>query len=198
MVKIEFASVVTVSGKQVTSIDVKSITFMEFYEVWTKSLNVPGVKQDVAQQRGRIKKQVIFKSADGVLEATDTDLMQLPFGVTKDIFAALDHGEGEPGKIIVKGDVVTTPVVYKLGSPFTMKSGDKEIVVSELEFSAKTYADVEDILVADSSLGKTVMIVTRLAKPIEVPSLMQLPAWMVDRLTIADGFTIMKEVLPLF
>ena len=198
MKKIEFTASAMVAGKQVTSIEVNGITFMQFYDVWSKSIAAIGVKQEVALQRGRIKKQTVFKAGADVLELSDTDLMQLPFQLTKDIIAALDDGEGVAGKIIVKGDIATSPVIYKLGTPFAMKNGDTEISVSELEFSAKTYADVEDVLVADSSLSKTVMLVTKLAKPIEVPSLMQLPGWMVDRLTIADGFTIMKEVLPLF
>ena len=198
MAKIEFSDGVTVGGKNVTSIEVHGTTFMQFVAMWNRANLVPNVKTDVALQRERIKKQAVFTAGAEVVELNDVDLMQLPIRVTKAIIASLDIDEGTAGKIVISGDGATSPIVYKLGTPFVMKNAAGDVTVSELEFLAKTYGELEDVLVADSSLAKAAALVTRIAKPIEVPSLMQLPGWMIDRLTIADGFTIMKEVLPLF
>lgn len=192
MTKIEFTDGFRIGEKSVTSIEVNPLTFVTFFGLWTKASDNKDLR------RKRIAHQTVFKAGDEVLTLDDLSLMQMPIPISKSIIDALDTGEGVAGKIIVEGDVITKPVVYKLGSPFKVKQGDKEVVISELEFSAKTFGEVEDILIADAEMAQAMALITKLARPIEIPSLMNLPGWALDRMTIADGITIMRKVLPLF
>lgn len=95
--------------------------------------------------------------------------------------------------IISDGDGLTSPILVKLGSPIA--TGGQTI--SELEFSAKTYGDIEHVLAGSNDMEKTVALIKHVSKPVGL-SLQALPSWGIDGIDIRDGFFIQNEILPRF
>ena len=104
----------------------------------------------------------------------------------------LDADEGEVGKIIKEGDGVSSSIVYQLGTPIPVTGKDP---ITELEFLASTYGEIEDVMSANDSIAQTALLIAAIAKP---PGMLQLPSWAVNAITVADGVTIAKLVTPLF
>lgn len=180
----------------IDSVSVKSITFMEFCDLWGRAGRQP--KTDSAIQRLRVQHQAIFKSGDKRIVPDDQQTRMLPLQLFKEILSKLDHDQGTAGKIIGDGDGSSKPILYKLGTPIGMSSGNVDASIIELEFQAKTYGDVEDILACDTDMSKTVELLRTLAVPVGTPSLMRLPAFALDRITVADGIQIMFHITPRF
>jgi hypothetical protein len=200
MENIKFTSTVKIGDKVIDTINVSPLTFVEFVEIHSTALRA-GRKYTVAMQRARIKKQVKFISNGETIPIDDISIGQLPAPVARAIvtgFTVVSEGEVR-GKLISEGDGVTTPMLYQLGTPLVMTSGKEgEIVIRELEIMAATYADIEEVLAANNQVNETMEILRNIAAPVGVPGLMRLPGWALDRITVADGFTIMEDVLPRF
>lgn len=198
MEKIEFTATVKIGEAVIDAIEVHPMLFFPLIDVWEKANNAPGNKPEVALQRARMKYQTHFKVGADRIAATDADIQKLPRTVASAILKLLDKGQGPLGKILAAGDGCTTPVVYQLGTPVEMKKQTGETVtISDLEFMAETYGEVEDILAAANDLAKAGELIKRLGKPIG-SNLALLPGWALDRLTVADGIQVMRLVLPSF
>ena len=104
----------------------------------------------------------------------------------------LDADEGEVGKIIKEGDGVSSSIVSSnpVSDPVTGKDP-----ITELEFLASTYGDIEDVMSANDSIAQTALLIAAIGKP---PGMLALPSWAVNAITVADGVTIAKLVTPLF
>jgi hypothetical protein len=198
MTKITLDQVVKFGDTVVDSITVKPLYFTELVALWQAASDKP--KPEAALQRLRMIKQVEYKSVDQVFTPEYEQVGQLPIAVAKAIIAALEVGQGVMGKLVSEGgDGTTTPIVYKLGTPIEMKGADgKSKAISELEFMAKTYSEVEDVLAADTELGRALALIRDVATPLGVDGLMRLPGWALDRFTVADGLGIMRSVSPVF
>ena len=98
------------------------------------------------------------------------------------------------GKIIRDGDGVDKAIIYELGTPIKVQGKDP---ITELEFCASTYGDVEDVLTADLAVQQTALLLSTVAKPLGT-SLSRLPSWAIDNITVADGVSISRDVLPRF
>lgn len=152
--------------------------------------------------RIRMRTQVKAVGADGAeIELSDADIMQMPLVYARRVKAEIDRfGAGEqPGKVIAAGNGVTTPILYRLGTPiaFETKAGDKA-AIEELEFLAPTYGAAEDVLAADKETDQTLHLIRSCAVPVGSFNLQTLPSWAAAAVTMSDGFTIMEAVLPLF
>jgi len=197
MTKIEFTDSVKIADKIITAIEVSPLYFVELNRIWAavSSANKP----QAALTRARILKQVVFRSSDGPATPTDADISALPVAVARDIIAALDDGQGEAGEILAAGDGVSEPILYKLGTPIRMQDAEgKSRDIIELEFLAKTYGDVEDVLAATDEVSRAVALLSTVATPVGDTSLSVLPGWALDKITTADGVAIMQLVLPNF
>lgn len=196
MTKIEFTHEVKFGDKVVTGITVAPLMFLGLCDIW-KGLRRTDDKVRGELQRARLLKQTTFKAADEVVVPDAMQVSKLPLPVAKAIIAALDVGSGPMGTITMKGDGVTTPIVYKLGTPIDMKSGDATITIAELEFMGSTYGDLEDVLAADTDAEKAKLLLASVAVPLGT-TLSRLPGWAQDRITSSDGIGIMQHVAPLF
>ena len=197
MTKIEYTSDISFGDQRVTSITVAPLSFMQLCEIW-KGLRSTGDKVRGELQRARILQQTTFAVGDNRVQPDAAQLSKLPASVAKDIITALDVGSGTMGTVTSKGDGVTTPIVYKLGTPITMKQGSETVSITELEFMASTYGELEDVLAADSDAEKAKILLRDVAVPLGVKSLNRLPGWAMDRLTTADGIGVMNNVAGLF
>lgn len=188
---------------EITAIKVLPLNFSSFVKIWSEVAAEVRGKRDASSnaimQRKRIRLQAQFMAGDKRVAPDDANITQLPIKVAKQIVAALDKGEGVAGELLNDGDGVSVPVHYKLGTPVSMTVNGKKVDISELEFSAKIYGDIEDVLAADGDVPQTLELLRRTAVPVGADlSLTSLPGWAVDRLTIADGVTVMRSVLPRF
>jgi hypothetical protein len=92
---------------------------------------------------------------------------------------------------------VSSPVHYQLGNPIEVELSGKKSRIAELEFAAKVFADIEDIDATDGEIPQALELIKRLGKPVDF-TLNTLPTWAVDKITLGDGMTIARLVLPRF
>lgn len=197
MQDVEYTSAVAFGDQQVTAIKVEPISYGTFVQVW-KSIPNNAPKFEVEMQRGRILAQTHFMVGEKRITPDRAALGTLPYDVVKDIIAKLNTGQGIPGKLLNEGDGVTKPVLYKLGTPITMKKSGETITIAEIEFKAGNYAEMEDVLACDHNIEKAMALLSTVATPVGVDNLPRLPMWAVDRITLADGLTIMDTVANRF
>lgn len=199
MTDIKFTKEIKFGDAVIDRIEVKPLSFLELASIWTKAGSRPG-KREIAFQRERIVFQTHFMSSGNriIPEALHITALDLP--VAKQILASLDLDQGTPGKILQDGDGSITTILYQLGTPLKAKTGKGEdVAISELEFQASTYGEVEEVLAAENELMQAVALLKTVAKPVMTSgNLMALPGWALDRITPADGVTIMKKILPNF
>lgn len=198
MHKVEFTAGVKFGDKDITSIEVAPLTFVDMAKLWDKASTAPRGKHEAVMQRLRIQHQVHFKAGDTRVVPDDVELGQVPFIVVRDVIAGLDVGQGELGEITIEGDGASTPIVYKLGTPIEMKSGKDTVYIKELEFFATTYGEVEDVLAAGSETNRAIALLSSLANPVGIDALPRLPGWALDKITVADGLQVMRKVAPSF
>jgi hypothetical protein len=196
MTNIEFTQEVKFGDKVVSKITVNPLLFTALCDIW-KGLRTTGDKVRGELQRSRIMHQTTFHADGSAVTPDASHLMKLPALVAKAIIEALDIGSGTVGTVTSKGDGSTTPIIYKLGTPIEMKSGTETITISELEFMASTYGELEDILAADTDSEKAKLLLSTIAVPVGT-KLNRLPGFVLDRITTADGIGIMNNVTPLF
>ena len=197
MQKIEFSVDVKFGDAVIDSIEVEPLGFLALGKLWRRA-EAQDSKAEVALQRERILHQAHFMAAGKRVTPDAAQLGQLPFAVAKAILAELDHGQGKPGKVLGDGDGITAPVLYQLGAPVEMKNSKGDVVqITELEFQAATYGEVEDVLAAGNEIDKAIALLSGVAAPVQ-GNLTRLPGWALDRITTADGLAIMRKVLPRF
>lgn len=200
MTNIEFTAEVLIGGKPVQGISVSPLFYEAFAQLTEKVL--PRVtateKFETLLRRERIRHQVVF-TVDGKRALPDQqDIMSFPVSVGKKIVAALDIGEGKGGEVIGDGDGVSKPILYKLGTPIAMKgSKSGDVVIDELEFVAKTFGDIEDVLSENNVVSQALALIRR-ARPVNSETLHVLPTWAIAQIRNGDGVTIGSSVLPRF
>lgn len=150
-------------------------------------------------QRQRIFKQVTAYSDKGKTNFTEVELSALSPSLGKRISRATEEVLSQENECeILSGDSadgVSEPILVKLGSP--LKMGDESI--TELEFHAKTYGDIEAVFAEDNPAEQTILFIENVAKPITSNLKLQaLPSWAVDQITPNDGIFISRFVLPRF
>jgi hypothetical protein len=175
---------------------VRPMTFQAFSNIVTEA---QGMKEPEAwlarMRRVRMAKQVQYYINGTVMPVGILDIPKLSIIDARSIIAKLDADEAPAGKIVRDGDGMDKAITYELGTPIPTGAGKPPI--TELEFHASTYGDVEDIMAADNGVLQTVMMIKKLGKPLGT-SLTALPSWAIDVITISDGVFIMNEILPRF
>ena len=175
---------------------IRPMTFQTFIDYITEAQAISGDKPFDAKMRLiRMTKQVSYYVNGTVVPMSVIDILKLPIRATLAISSKLDNSEGEPGKVIRDGDGIDKAITYQLGTPIPTGQGKEPI--TELEFLASTYGDIEDVLAADSSLHQTAKLISTVAKPLGT-SLTLLPTWAINLITISDGMIINREILPRF
>lgn len=182
-------------GRLIDGAVVKPLTFAGFAECITEAQSLREPKtMEGRVRRVRMVRQVTYYTNGAVAPVTASDVLQLPIPSARAITARLDDTEGKAGKIIRPGDGIDTAITYELGTPIALQGKDP---IRELEFSAKTYGDIEDVLAATDSFQQTSLLIANIAKPLG-STLTVLPSWAVAQITLADGIMIMRGVLPHF
>ncbi|UPT53292.1 hypothetical protein [Synechococcus phage Ssp-JY38] len=203
MKNIEFTGDIQFGEQKIDRIAVAPLLFVAFAKLWEDVSADTASRKGKAlalMQRKRIVHQTHFMSGDKRVLPDDAQIAQLPIPVARSIIAHLDDDQGTVGKLLNDGDGVATPVHYQLGTPIQLaaKGDGKPQQISELEFKASTFGELEDVLATSGEVPQTAHLLRTIAKPVEIATLTSLPSWAVDRITVADGVTISNLVLPRF
>ena len=175
---------------------VRPLTYKGFSDVVTEAVSMKEpVLWEARVRRLRLTRQVAYYKNGTIVPVGITDVLKLSIPDARTLIARLDDNEGPAGKIIRDGDGIDKAITYELGTPIPTGAGKDPI--RELEFHAKTYGDIEDVMSADNPVAQTAMMISTLAKPLG-SSLSALPSWALNQITVADGVTIQRLVLPRF
>jgi hypothetical protein len=174
---------------------VRPMTFQSFANIVVEAQALKEPEAWLARMRRlRMSRQVQYYTNGAMVPVGFNDITKLSIVDARNIIARLDDNEGLPGKIIRDGDGIDKAIVYKLGTPIAMQKGEP---ISEIEFQASTYGDVEDVLAAENPIMQAITLIKQLGKPLH-SSLTSLPSWGVDAITVSDGVFVMNEILPRF
>ncbi len=196
----------------ISKISVARINFLQYAECFQDRLKASarGLDESAAEKEfmrsRRIKQCTAFDRSGNPVKMDQVAFAMMPRKLFVKIHNALDDFGTERGSVIGEGDGINSPIIYKLGTPFEFtdtKSEQKPIgteqKIIELEFIAKIGGDIEDVLCHSNGLDQTVALLKTCATPLGGETgLMRLPSWMLESLTVADGFSIMSSVLPVF
>ena len=174
---------------------VKPSTFSNFTEYLVESHELKEPKSVEGRlRRVRLAKQVTYYANGTVVPVSMLDVLQLSITSARTLVTQLDADSSKGGKVISSGDGVDKAIIYELGTPIPVQGKEP---ITELEFAAKVYGDVEDVMSAADGFQQTLLMLTTLAKPLG-GTLMALPSWAIAQISLSDGLTIMREVLPHF
>lgn len=147
--------------------------------------------------RERLKTQLRAYDENGTpIPLSEADILNIPRTYATQLNRALDIVDEPLGDILSEGDGIASPILFKLGTPISTGSDG---VITELEFSARTYGDVEDVLSATRQTDQVIELLKHCAKPVGGPvNLIGMPSWAAEGLTLTDGIILMDKVLPRF
>ena len=185
--KIEDLKPFMLGDLEVTSVEVKTINYLTFMQA------TQGAGTQKEYNRRRVLSSVTFNGK----EVTAEQYVLIPLPVAKAIFAVVNDGarNGPAGKVLTPdADGISTPILYKLGTPLKMK--DRQ--VEEIEIQGKTLGDVEDIVASENGMQQAVEILKRISTPVGVKGLTILPEALLIQLTVTDGLQIATEIAPRF
>ena len=178
--------------------EVQNMTFKDFATCVERANEAAG-GDDLTKhlQRERILMQVKAHKSDGTVVPMNVEnLLMMPLAYGKVFTSHLLKDTSPPGEVLESGDGISAPILYRLGTP--IKTGNEEKEIIELEFQAKTFGDIEDILAAENHVQKTLKMIEMLGRPVGDLGLVTLPSWAISQITIVDGSKIMNSVLPSF
>lgn len=201
MKTVTFPTPFFVGDEAISGAEIANIGFGRFVAIARQVLPTvkPGQKFNVLMQRHRLMEQVTLVTAGGKrMKLTEDQVLALPPMVGRDLVEDLffiDDGVGE----LLSGssaDGVSVPFHYKLGTPIKGQGGKD---ITEIEFIAKSFGDLEELTAETFELGQAYDLITKMGKPLgEGVTLLAMPSWAVDQVSLMDGLFIMNQVLPRF
>jgi hypothetical protein len=176
---------------------VRPMSFQNFADYIGEAQNATAVAKsfETRLRRIRLSKQISYYVNGTVFPVSMIDVAQLPIPDARKLLAKLDENEGTPGKIIRDGDGIDKAITFELGTP--IPTGQGKLPITELEFHAKTYGDIEDVMAAPDGVQQTAKLIATIAKPLG-SSLTLLPTWALNLISVSDGIVISRDVLPRF
>lgn len=199
MKTIEFASPFLIGEDSIVKAEIARLPFSKFVALSRQALAVRkgNQKLNVITQRYRMMEQsVLVSSAGKKVKLTEDQVLKLPPLAGRDLADSLFFDDELPGKLLSdpKADGISTAIHYQLGTPIKAAQG-KEI--AEIEFLAKSFGDLEEVLAGEADLFQTLDMITTMAKPVG-GTMLALPSWAAEQMSLADGIFIMNNVLPRF
>ena len=174
---------------------VKPLGFLSYIECIDEARTLKDPKTwEGRLRRARMLRQVEYYINGTAARVSALELVKLSIPSARALTSKLNDSDGALGKIIRPGDGIDKAIVYELGKPIPVQG---KAPIKELEFLAKNYGDVEDIMASADPLQQVNLLITNLAKPLGT-SLTVLPSWALSHITISDGLAIMQQVLPPF
>lgn len=195
---IEFSTPIHVGEEAATKVKIAPLLFKRFVDITRDVLAARTAKQKIEplMLRARIRAQCTFMTAaEKAIPLSEEILTTLPAAAAKLVVPALTFDEGKQGELLSEAaDGIGAPIHYRLGAPIKGANGKS---IAELEFLCKTFGDLEDVLAGDQPMFQTVDLISGVARPVD-GSMLALPSWAIDQITLADGMFIMNKILPRF
>lgn len=189
-----------IQGRPIARLTIERMTFSQFSRV-CRMADAAAVFNKAENNnkfflREKLKMQLRFHAVDGtIIVPTDDAILQLPRQYAVTVTRATEQTADPIGELLSDGDGIGSPVLYRLGTPIKTSTGD----ISELEFTARTLGDIEDVLAADRRTDQVLELIRTCAKPIGAQEgLLALPSWGAEQITLTDGLILMDQVLPRF
>lgn len=176
-----------VGDLDVAEVEVKTLGFLAFAEAVKYAVDTK------EYQRARLKASVRL---DGKA-VTDEQITLLPVRVGKAILAKLDDGaiEGGRGNVLTPdANGIDQPILYELANPIKLKTKSGSAEIKELEFHARTFGELEDVLAEQTQMQQAVVALRKLAAPVGVSSPILSEA-MLQQISVLDGLTIASKVI---
>ena len=185
----------TIGDKIITAIHVEKQYFKSLVGMVVAAARSSAEDVTKAVEMARLKNGVVkYYAGEELVEVTDVALREMPIPLVRKIRAAINF-ESKAGEITVKGDGITSPVIYRLGEPIQTDKGE----ITELEFLASTLGDIEDVIFRTNSNEQALALLESVATPLgQDLSLQALPSWAVEKVSIIDGAMIAQDIVPLF
>lgn len=164
----------------------------------TNKLGLSGRDYAKAMRREQIRTNVTFTDDAGKpIVVDDTALHQVPRCYAVALLALVDdNDDAVVGKVVNKGDGVTTPILYQLGTPINGAGGK---TIKALEFMAATLGEVEDVLLESVDIRAAYILTTTVATPVSADvTLQRLPSWATAQISVREIKNIADTVLPSF
>lgn len=177
---------------------VSELSFAEFTKSIATLVRHDDADAGVAAQRKfrRAKQIVAYDGGGHVLKIDGDELLNIPRRDYAGIMAGIDGVASPSGTVIQKGDGIDTPTIFKLATPLKT-GGEDDTGIAELEFVAKYGRDIEAVLTKSTQIEQALALIETCATPID-STLLRLPDWAREQITIGDGLAIMTKVLPAF
>lgn len=202
IIKVEGKPPVLIQDKKITHFEIKPLKFAAFVKLAEETNNITGgdrKKFSLLNRRARMKKQVTAYAGELALLLGDLEISQLPLTYGIQINKAIDEEGGESGILVNPNDSITAPTLYKLGTPIKFQQNSDGGEFSEIEFIARTFGDIEEIMAETGEPQQMLAALRTIAKPLGASdTLLTMPSWAIDEITINDGFTMIEKVLPRF
>lgn len=190
----------TVSIKE---LHVRDVGFEEFIAISAETNSAPGIKNQKQWKqhnlRTRIKAQVSALGEDGKNYSLDSDsITTIPVMYSKSIMDALNQ-EYTSGELLNDADGISAPLLYRLASPVKIGSTSGEIEVTELEFHAKMFGDIEEVLAETTDPDRALALLRYVARPVvNDVTVLRLPSFAIKQISLGDGMTVSDTILPRF
>jgi hypothetical protein len=199
MKTIDFKTPFSVGEESITRAEITNLSFVKFADISRRAVNArkPNQKLQVITQRFRMIEQTTLVTSSGKkIKLTEDQVMKLPPLVGRDIVDALFFDDEVAGTLLSdpKADGVSIAIHYQLGTPIKGANGKD---IPEIEFIVKDFGALEEIIAGDASLFQTVDLISTVARPAG-GTMLALPSWAADQITLADGIMIMNNILPRF
>lgn len=149
--------------------------------------------------RERLRMLTAISDKGETVKLDDTAIMMMPRRYALRAMSAAAFDEEEPGEVVVDGNGIDIPVLFRLGVPLKMMSKTGDLEIREIEFRARTFGDIEDVIGERTTYAQALALLRRCAKPVGSPiPLQSLPDWAIDQISVADGLKIAEGVLQSF
>jgi phage FluMu protein gp41 len=206
MTEITLESPVQLGDRQVTALYIKEIRYVGMAAAFTAALKLvtEGQNYEASMKIARLQRQVVANVGGAQTALSTREILSMPLKLFRQVDAALDGKAYPVGTVVGEGDGVTTPVIFKLGTPLmlggiTGKESSPAGQITELTFIAECLGDVLPVVSANYEMEQVIALVEKLAQPIGTDvTLLRLPSWAMEQLTWEDGNAISKAVLPSF
>lgn len=176
-----------VGDADVSEVEIIKLGFIAFAQA------VQYAQDTKTYQRARLKASVTLNGK----AITDEQITMLPVKVGKAIMAKLDDGAVDQGRGTVltpEANGIDQPILFELANPIKLKSRSGVTEITELEFHARTFGDLEDVLAEASQMQQAVVALRKLAAPVGVSSPILSEA-MLQQISVLDGLTIASKVI---
>jgi len=198
IIKLETNSPFKLEGKEIDHFLLRPIKFRKYCDI--RRVSFISKEPSILMSRLLLIEYASAITSSGETIALDAkSILLIPRNYSKKIVSLMFSNIGVAGEVVQNSKNIDMAAIYKLGTPINVKSGETTNQIIELEFIAKTYGDVEKVITEDDEVRQGLAFIESCASPLGSDlSLMSLPEWAVDEISLADGLAITNEVLPSF